>query len=118
MSEFWQAWRKEIIRGTALFCGVLCIWLVGRSFVSHVRQNVTDRLPMALRDLRNEFDPGSDAGPRIAGGTWTYRAKVAPKQWVWIRDTRGPVTVERANGDEVEITAVTRYRASDTGGGR
>jgi len=69
MSGFWEAWRKEIIRGTALFCGVLCIWLVGRHLVGRVRQGVSERLPMALRDLRNEFDAGPDAGPRIAGAT-------------------------------------------------
>jgi len=118
MSGFWDTWRKEIIRGTALFCGVLCVWLVARHLVIRVRQGVTNRLPMALRDLRNEFDPSSDAGPRIAGGTWMYRAKVAPKQWVWIRDTRGSVTVEPAKGDQVEITAVKSYRLSDTGGVR
>ena len=101
-----------------MFCGVLCVWLVARHLVIRVRQGVTNRLPMALRDLRNEFDPSSDAGPRIAGGTWMYRAKVAPKQWVWIRDTRGSVTVEPAKGDQVEITAVKSYRSSDTGGVR
>jgi len=118
MSGFWEAWRKEIIRGTALFCGVLCIWLVGRHLVGRVRQGVSERLPMALRDLRNEFDAGPDAGPRIAGATWSYRAKVAPKQWVWIRNTRGSVTVEPAKGDFVEISATKSYRSSDTGGVR
>src|SRR5207244_5103599 len=118
MSGFWEAWRKEIIRGTALFCGVLCIWLVGRHLVGRVRQGVSERLPMALRDLRNEFDAGPDAGPRIAGPTWSYRAKVTPRQWVWIRNTRGSVTVEPAKGDFVEISAAKSYRSSDTGGVR
>ena len=118
MSGFWEAWRKEIIRGVVLFCGVLCIWLLGSYFVGRVRQGVTRRLPMALRDLRNEFDGGSDDGPRIAGGTWNYRAKVAPKQWVWIRNTRGSVTVEPAKGAFVEISATKSYRSSDTGGVR
>jgi hypothetical protein len=118
MSGFWETWRKEIIRGTALFCGVLGIWMLARYFMGRVREGVTARLPMALRDLRNEWDAGSDAGPRIAGGTWSYRAKVAPKQWVWIRDTRGSVTVEPAKGDLVEISATKSYRSSDTGGVR
>src|SRR5256714_3283933 len=118
MSGFWEAWRKEIIRGAVLFCGVLCLWLLGSYFVRRVRQGVTRRLPMALRDLRNEFDGGSDDGPRIAGGTWNYRAKVAPKQWVWIRNTRGSVTVEPAKGAFVEISATKSYRSSDTGGVR
>ena len=115
MGAFWRAWRKEIIRGVALFCGVLCLWLLGSYFVRRVHEGVTRRLPMALRDLRNEFDAGSDAGPRIAGATWSYRTKVAPKQWVWIRNTRGSVTVEPAKGDFVEISAAKSYRSSDTG---
>jgi Putative adhesin len=114
MGAFWQTWRKEIIRGVALFCGVLCLWLLGSYFVRRVHEGVTRRLPMALRDLRNELDAGSDAGPRIAGATWSYRAKVAPKQWVWIRNTRGSVTVEAAKGDFVEISAAKSYRSSDT----
>jgi len=118
MSAFWDSWRKEIIRGTALFCGILGIWVVGRHLAMHVRQGVTERLPMALRDLRNELDGGRDAGPRIAGGTWTYRAKVAPKQWLWIRNVRGSVTVEPATGNFVEISAAKSYRSSDTGGVR
>src|SRR5947207_15136320 len=118
MSGFWEAWRKDIISGAVLFCAVLCSWLLGSYSVGRVRQGVTRRLPMALRDLRNEFDGGSDDGPRIAGGTWNYRAKVAPKQWVWIRNTRGSVTVEPAKGDFVEISAAKSYRASDTGGVR
>ena len=118
MGGFWETWRKEIIRGTALFCAVLGIWMLARYFVGRVRQGVTARLPMALRDLRNQFDAGSDAGPRIAGGTWSYRAKVAPQQWVWIRNTVGSVTVEPAKGDFVEISAAKSYRSSDTGGVR
>src|SRR2546430_4214568 len=86
--------------------------------MGRVREGVTARLPMALRDLRNQFDGGPDAGPRIAGGTWSYRAKVAPKQWVWIRNTVGSVTVEPAKGDFVEISAAKSYRSSDTGGAR
>src|SRR5438067_13184506 len=118
MSGFWEAWRKEIIRGAVLFCGVLCIWLLGSYFVGRVRQGVTRRLPMALRDLRNQFDGGSDDGPRIAGGTWNYRAKVAPKQWGWIRNTRGSVTAEPAKRASAELSAPTSYRSSAPGGDR
>ena len=115
MGGFWQTWRKEIIRGIVLFCGVLGIWMLARYFIGQVRQGVTARLPVALRDLRNEFDGDPGAGPRIAGGTWTYRAKVAPKHWIWIRNTRGSVTVEPAKGDFVEISAAKSFRSSDTG---
>lgn len=118
MGGFWETWRKEIIRGTALFCAVLGVWMLARYFVGQVRQGVTARLPVALRDLRNEWDAGSDAGPRIAGGTWNYRAKVAPKQWVWIRNTRGSVTVEPAKGEFVEISAAKSFRSADTSGVR
>ncbi|PYP37829.1 MAG: hypothetical protein DMD46_03880 [Gemmatimonadetes bacterium] len=115
MSAFWNTWHKEIIRGAVLFCTVLVIGLIVISFTRHVRQSVVTNLPMALRDLKSEFardDGGS--GPRTAGATWAYRSKLAPKQWVWIRNTRGSVTVEPGVGDSLQISAVKSYRSSDT----
>src|SRR5207249_7295006 len=71
-------------------------------------------LPGALRDLRSEFGR-DDGGPgRATGTTWTYRSKLGAKQWVWIRNTRGSVTVEPARGDSLEVSAVKTFRSSDT----
>jgi hypothetical protein len=117
MGTFWQAWRKEIIRGAALFGAVLGGWLFARHVAARVRQGVANRLPAALGELRNAFDPeagGGHGGPRLTAAPWTYRAKVAPQQWVWIRNTRGSITVEPATGDSVAVTAVKTYEAGDT----
>ena len=115
MSAFWNTWRKEIIRGTVLFCAVLVIGAIVISVTRHVRQSVVTNLPMALRDLKSEFardDGGS--GPRTTGATWAYRSKLPPNKWVWIRNTRGSVTVEPSVGDSLQISAVKSYRSSDT----
>ena len=114
MSAFWNTWRKEIIRGTALFCAVLAIGFFVIYLVGQVRHGVVTTLPMALRDLKSEFARDGDGGPRSKGGTWTYRSTLAPKQWVWIRNRRGSVTVEPGTGDSLQISAVKTYHSSDT----
>jgi len=122
MSAFWDTWRKEIIRGAVLFCAVLAIGFFVIQLVGHVRHSVVTTLPMALRDLKNEFSPDGDGGggggggggSRGTGGTWTYRGKLAAKQWVWIQNVRGSVTVEPGTGDSLQISAVKTYRSSDT----
>ena len=114
MSAFWDTWRKEIIRGAALFCAVLAIGLFVHYAVGRVRTGVVHDLPMALRDLRSEF-ARDDGGPgRLAGAPWTYRAKLGANQWLWIRNTRGSVTVEPSRGDSLQISAVKTYRSSDS----
>jgi putative adhesin len=127
MSPFWQTWRREIIRGTILFCGVITVGLFVRSIIGHVREGVANTLPMALRDLgdlrelRNlkdhfEVDPNIDphAGPRdTAVDRWDYRGKLSPGKWLWIGNTNGSVTVEGGKSDSLEVVAVKTYRRSD-----
>lgn len=114
MSAFWDTWRTEIIRGATLFFSVLAIGFFAHYLLGRARQGVVEGIPAAMRDLRSEFDPDAGGGPRATGGTWTYHAKVAPKQWVWIHNRRGSVTVEPAKGDSLQVTAVKTYRSSDT----
>jgi len=114
MRAFWETWRTEIIRGATLFCVVLAIGLSVRYLVARARERVVNRLPEALREIRGEFDSDAESGPRTTGATWTYRAKVAPKHGLWIRNTRGSVIVEGGRGDSVQISAVKSYRSSDT----
>ena len=113
MSTFWDTWRKEIIRGAALSCAVLVIGFAAHAAHRMLHEKVTN-LPVALRDLRSEFTR-DDGGPgRSTATTWTYRSKLGTKQWVWIRNTRGSVTVEPARGDSLEVSAVKTYRSSDS----
>jgi hypothetical protein len=124
MSSFWQTWRREIIRGAVLFCGVIAIGLFVRHMVGHVRQRVAMSLPAALKDLSNlrslehlkaDFDLDPTAGPRDTADTWTYGLKLKPRQWVWIHNTNGSVKVEAATGDSLAVTAVKTYHRSDPG---
>ena len=113
MSAVRDIWRKEIIRGAALFCAVLAIGFVVHAAHRMVHEKVMS-LPVALRDLRSEF-ARDDGGPgRSTAATWTYRSKLGAKQWVWIRNTRGSVTVEPAKGDSLQVSAVKTYRSSDS----
>src|SRR2546425_756510 len=116
VSAFWDTWRKEIIRGTALFCAVLVIGFAVHAAHRAVHEKVMN-LPVALRDLRDEF-ARDDGGPgRSTAATWTYRSKLRANKWVWIRNTRGSVTVEPAKGDSLQVSAVKTYRSSDTASG-
>jgi len=109
MGTFWDTWRKDITRGGVLFAAVLAIGFC----VHYVIARVRERVPVALRELRGNFAPDVTAGPRTPGETWSYRAKIAPNQWVWIHNTNGSVTVEPGKGDSLEVTAVKSYRRSD-----
>ena len=124
MNSFWHTWRKEIIRGVVLFCGVIAIGLCIRYVVTRARQGLAEGLPVALQGLRGlkelknlpshfDFDPDAYAGPRDTADTWRYRAKIAPQHWVWIRNTIGSVKVEAARGDSLEVIAVKTHRRSD-----
>jgi len=132
MSAFWDAWRKEIIRGAALFGAVLVVFFLVRYAVVRVRQRVAEQLPVALKDLgdlrelrklselRNvkgidiDADVNSHTGPRdTVADHWHYRGRLDPKQWLWIGNTTGSVTVEPATGGWVEVTAVKTYHRSD-----
>jgi len=128
MSSFWQTWRREIIRGAVLFCGVIVIGLFVRHMVGHVvgrvRDGVAMSLPAALKDLRNlrslehlkgDVDFDANAGPRDTADTWTYGLKLTTRQWVWIHNTNGSVKVESATGDSLTVTAVKTYHRSDPG---
>ncbi|HEX4575296.1 MAG TPA: hypothetical protein VH158_09205 [Gemmatimonadales bacterium] len=113
MSAFWTTWRREIIRGAVLFCAVLAAGLFVFHLVGHVRQAFEDHIPTALRDLPGNLDADLSGGPRTTGQSWTYRARVAPQQSVWIHDINGSVRVAPSKRDSLEVTAVKTYHHSD-----
>lgn len=113
MNTFWLAWRKEIVRGAVLFGTVLAAGLLIHHAVRRVKAGLATSLPAALDELKSDFAPDVGAGPRDTAETWTYGAKLAPRQWVWIRTRRGAITVEPAAGDSLEVQAVKTYRRSD-----
>jgi hypothetical protein len=117
MKNFWLKWRREIVRGGFLFLAVVG---VGMFVVSAIRRGTTRFAQVRERfglngDWGSGFDPGGD---RRTGDTWVYSAKLAPGQWLWIRNTNGSVRVSAAGGDSVEVRAVKTYRHSDPAGVR
>jgi hypothetical protein len=113
VNAFWLTWRKEIVRGAVLFGTVLAGGLLIHYTVRRVKAGLATSLPAVLDELKSDFAPDVGAGPRKTAETWTYRAKLAPRQWVWIRTRRGTITVEPAAGDSLEVQAVKTYRQSD-----
>lgn len=113
MSAFWNTWRKEIVRGAALFVGVLAGGYLVYHVVGHIRQSVAERIPAALRDLPGNLDADLSGGPRTTGQSWTYRARLAPHQTVWIHDVNGSVVVTPSKHDSLTVTAVKTYHHSD-----
>ena len=120
LKAFWLGWRRDIIRFVALCSAALVLGLVINHLVGRARQarqQLTGMLPRGLGGLMSGLDDAADsaAGPLATGETWTYRAPVAPGQWVWIRDRSGSVTVEPTSGDSLEVSAVKRFGHSDPG---
>ena len=117
MSAFWDSWRKEIIRGATLFCVVVALGFFVRYVAITTRHAVSTTLPAVLRNLPKDF--GADIadegeGARKTGTTWSVHHKMRPKQWVWIRNIRGTITVEPTRSESLVVTAVKTYRSSDT----
>ena len=120
LKAFWLGWRRDIIRFVALCSAALVLGLITNHLVGRARQarqQLTGMLPRGLGGLMSGLDDAADSavGPLATGDTWTYRAPVAPRQWVWIRDRSGSVTVEPTSGDSLEVSAVKRFGHSDPG---
>jgi putative adhesin len=113
MSAFWNAWRKEVIRGAFLFSAILAIGLSVYYMIGQAKTRVHEMMPEALRELRGSFDVDLHSGPRKTAESWMYHAKLAPKQWLWIHNTNGSVTVEPSKGDSVEVMATKTYLRSE-----
>lgn len=125
MNSFWQAWRKDIIRGAALFAGVIVVGVTVRHMVNRAKQrlaelpaSIVSQLQENFGDVRNleglnHFKPDIRTGVRQSADPWTYRAKLEAKQWVWLRTTNGSVTAEPASGDSLEVVGVKTYGRSD-----
>jgi len=115
LRRFWRTWRREIVRGGALFGVVVA---VGLAF-SQVRIGFGGLPWRALRTMRN-FDidfEGDQFGPgREIGDRWEWRGAVKPAQQVWVRNTNGPVDVLPGTGDMLEVVGEKSWKTSDPGG--
>jgi hypothetical protein len=114
LNTFWLGWRRDILRLVALCLAALVVGLLINGAVHRAGRGVASLLPGgALQGLSGDFDSDTAVGSRTIGAAWTYRARIPPGQWVWVRDVRGSVTVEAARGDSLEVVAVKSYRHAD-----
>ena len=112
MKEFWLKWRREIVRGAFLFTTVVVVGLFVISWVNRGISSIPRRFGL---NFNSDFDadfPGLGPGRTVAD-TWSYHARVTAPHWVWIHNTNGPIRVEPARGDSVEILGIKSYRHSD-----
>ena len=112
MKDFWIKWRREIIRGAFLFTTVVAVGLLVISAVNRGISSIPARFGL---NFNGDFDPEFPGlGPgRTVADTWSYHARVTAPHWVWIHNTNGPIRVEPARGDSVEILGIKSYRHSD-----
>lgn len=119
LREFWLGWRKEIVRGALLFSAVIVIGIAVTRMFGWIPFGIANGLSNIER-----WDFGNDGGGRDRNWEEAFRwvGPVTASQWVWIRNTNGPVIVEpsaseslmvfadksarHSNPDDVEIRAV------------
>src|SRR6266480_7567198 len=90
MKDFWLKWRREIIRGALLFTTVVCVGLLVISWVNRGIRSIPGRFGLNFDNADFDTDfPGLGPGRTVAD-TWSFHARVAPSQWVWIHNTNGP----------------------------
>ena len=109
----WLAWRRDVVVFASLCLGAVGLGLVFNRAESWVRVGLTTFLPDLLHHVTIDDDAEDGAGRRTATSPWIYRVRVAPGQTVWVRNVVGPVSVEPAVGEFLEVRAVRSFRRSD-----
>jgi len=104
--RIWRDWRREIVRGAALFAVVAAggLFVLGQ---------VRAFEPLSLlRDGGFNVDFGSH-GDRSWSDAFRWAGVVNRGSTVWIRNLNGGITVERAGGDSVVVVAQKSGRHTD-----
>jgi putative adhesin len=111
MRNFWMKWRRELIRGGVLFAIVVAcgLWIAG-----NVRAG-RDRLVNEVSSRIGPFDGDFGGGGREHAVAFEWHGPVTRSQTVWIRNMSGAITVERASGSQVEVSAEKSWRRSRGG---
>src|SRR5207247_9079819 len=55
MDSVWQAWRKDIIRGAALFAGVIVVGVTVRHMVNRAKQRLAELPASIVSQLQANF---------------------------------------------------------------
>jgi len=109
MHRVWRDWRREIVRGAALFAVVVAggLFVIGQ---------VRAFEPLSLlRDGGMHMDFGGSQGDRTWTDAFRWAGVVDRGSAVWIRNLNGAITVEHGAGDSVVVLAQKSARHGDPG---
>lgn len=117
LREFWLGWHKEIIRGGLIFAAVVFVGLAVTRMFGWLPLGVAQ----GLENMQNwDWDNGGSGTGRGEGRgrrnwreSYRWAGSVAASNWVWIRNTNGPVVIEGTEGDSLVVFADKSARRSD-----
>jgi len=110
LREFWLGWRKEIIRGGLIFGAVVFVGLAVTRMFGWLPMGIAQ----GIGNMEN-WDWDHERGDRHRKWEEAYRwaGPVKASQWVWIRNTNGPVEVEASESESLVVFADKSARHSD-----
>src|SRR6266540_317837 len=112
LRRFFRTWRREIVRGGALFVVVVAVGLaVSRARVGF---GVPWQVFRGFQGFDIDFDSDLFGAGRSIGDRWEWRGEVKPGQQLWVRNTNGPVEVLPGTGNLVEVIGEKSWRHSDS----
>lgn len=112
LREFWFGWRKEIVRGGLIFASVVAVGLVVTRMMGWIPLGIARSFDFEQWDFSDRGDRGS-RGNRNWQESYRWVGPIKAMQWVWIRNTNGPVEVELSEGDSLVVVADKSSRRSD-----
>lgn len=111
--SFWRTWRRELIRGGALFGLVVGAGLFIREMFADMPK------PWGILSEFGDFEWGDGNGGNLfgthreVGEPWEFRTELNSSQHVWIRNTNGPIEVVAGDGPMLEVIAEKSWRHSN-----
>ncbi len=112
LREFWLGWRKEIIRGGLIFVAVVFVGLAVTRMFGWLPLGIAQ----GIGNMENwDWNEGGGRGERHRKWEEAYRwaGVVKESQWVWIRNTNGPIEVEQSESESLMVFADKSARHSD-----
>ena len=114
LREFWLGWRKEIIRGGLIFGAVVFVGLAVTRMMGWLPMGIAQGIGNMENWNWDDHERG-DRGERHRKWEEAYRwaGTVKASQWVWIRNTNGPVEIEPSENESLMVFVDKSARHSD-----
>src|SRR3981081_3563041 len=106
MKEFWTKWRRELIRGGFLFAAVFGVGLWVTNVMRTGRDRFVagrDRIVSEIGDQISGLNVNFDDPNRNRAAAFQWHEPLRPGQTIWIRNFNGPIEVQPAPGEKVEV---------------